>query len=143
MNGAVMGAAKRDEIFRVVVAAFGPKPDVVRLDKDRVSAPGNATFPAVPAQDRAPSCRGDGLGCSDGSCVHMVATVCHANGAHVCVNVSEVLPVALRHLDDFGTDLDGFAAPLLRRPAAALANRERDLIARAPRFPVPVEGLTA
>jgi len=65
MNGAVMSSAKRDEIFRVVVAAFGLKPDVVRLDKDRVSAPGNATFPAVPAQDCTPGCRRDDLRSAD------------------------------------------------------------------------------
>jgi len=119
MNGAVMGSAEREEIFGVVVAAFRPKPDVVRLDKDRVPAPGDATFPAVPAQDRAPGCRRDGLGCSDGSRVHAVATVCHANGAHVCVDTSEVLPVALRHLDDFGTDLDCFAANLAASPGGS------------------------
>ena len=129
MNSAVMGSAKRDEIFGVVVAAFRAKPDVVRLDKDRMPAPGDATFPAVPAQDRAPGCRRDGLGCSDGICIHVVANIAVAADAHVCVNVSDVLPVALRYLDDFGTDLDGFAAPLLRCPTAALANRERDLIA--------------
>src|SRR6187399_794520 len=116
---------------------------MVRLDKHRVPAPGNATSPAVPTKHGATSCRRDGLGCSDGICVHVVASIAVAADAHVCVNVSDVLPVALRQLDDFGTDLDGFAATLLRRPAAALANRERDLIARAPRVPVPLEGLAA
>ena len=49
--------------------------------------------------------------------------------AHVCVHVADVLPVALGHLDDFGTDFDELTATLLRCPAAALANRERDLVA--------------
>ena len=83
MNGAVMSCAKRDEIFRVVVAAFRPKPDVVRLAKDRVPAPGNATSPAVPTKHGATSCRRDGLGCSDGTCIHGDATDCGANRAQV------------------------------------------------------------
>ena len=74
--------------------------------------------------------------------IEFVAATAHAD-AHVGVNVSDVLPVALRQLDDFGTDLDGLAATLLPRPAAALANLERDLIARPPRVPIALEGLTA
>jgi len=42
--------------------------------------------------------------------------------AHVGVNVADVLPITLGHLDDFGTDFDELTATLLRRPAAALAN---------------------
>src|SRR6187399_2849878 len=106
---------------------------MVRLDKHRVPAPGNATSPAVPTKHGATSCRRDGLGCSDGLCIHVVANIAVAADAHVCVNVSDVLPVALRHLDDFWTDFDGLAATLLRRAAAALTNRERDLVARAAR----------
>ena len=49
--------------------------------------------------------------------------------AHVCVHVSNELPVALGHLDDFGTDLDELTPTLLRCPAAALANRDCDLVA--------------
>jgi len=64
-----------------------------------------------------------------------------ASNAHVCVHVPDVLSVALRHLDDFGTDLDELPASLLRGPATALANRERDLVARAPRVPIPRKGL--
>ena len=70
------------------------------------------------------------------------AATAHAD-AHVGVNVSDVLPVALRHRDDFGTDLDGLTAPLLSCAAAALTNRKGDLIARPPRVPVALEGLTA
>ncbi|HEX5098889.1 MAG TPA: hypothetical protein VFV94_05290 [Polyangiaceae bacterium] len=52
--------------------------------------------------------------------------------AHVGVHVPDVLRVALRHLDDFGTDFDGLTATLLRGPSAALANGERNLVAGAP-----------
>jgi len=54
-----------------------------------------------------------------------------------------VLRVALRHLEDFGTDVDELAAALLLSPAAALANRARDLVARAARVLRALESLTA
>ena len=60
---------------------------------------------------------------------HVYASVRVVSHAHVCADVPDVLSVALRHLDDFGTDLDELPASLLRCPATALANRERDLIA--------------
>ena len=63
--------------------------------------------------------------------------------AHVGVHAADVLRVALRHLDDFGTDFDGLAPTFLRGPAAALANGERNLIAGTPRIPRVREGLTA
>jgi len=53
-----------------------------------------------------------------------------ASSSSIVVHVSDVLTVAFGHLEDFGTDFDELAAPLLCGPAAALANRERDLVAR-------------
>jgi hypothetical protein len=57
--------------------------------------------------------------------------------------VTDVLPVALRHLHDFWPDFDELTATLLRCPAAALANGERDLVARAARILGALENLTA
>ena len=59
-----------------------------------------------------------------GACAHLFGSTC----AHVGVHVPDVLPVALRHGEDFGTDLDALTATLLFCPAAALTNRERDLV---------------
>jgi hypothetical protein len=75
--------------------------------------------------------------------VHVGTTVGVDVDVHVDVDVPDVLSIALRHLDDFGTDFDELPAPLLRGTTAALANRERDLVARAPGVPVAVEGLPA
>jgi len=63
--------------------------------------------------------------------------------AHVGVHVPNALPVALRHRDDAGSDVEGLTATLLLRSTAALANRERDLVARAARILRTLEGLTA
>jgi hypothetical protein len=245
-----------------VLAVFRPKRDVVHVRKDRVSAAGDATFPAVPAQDRAAECGRDGLRCADASRVSVAASVsvcvgvsvpvvvntranayvvinahvgvtvsanidpsahvvmntranvyvvinahvgasvsantdssvcvvknARANvhvvmnvhvgasasantdssisvvknargnvhvvmdthvGASACVrhvvfavHVPNVLPVALRHLDDFRTHVDELTSSLLLPPAAALANRERNLVARAPRVLRALESLTA
>jgi hypothetical protein len=63
--------------------------------------------------------------------------------ARVSVHVPDVLPVALGHFDGFWPDFDELTATLLRCPAAALANRERDLVARAARVLGAFEGLTA
>jgi hypothetical protein len=57
--------------------------------------------------------------------------------------VPDVLPVALSHLQDFGPDLDELTTTLLLRPAAALANREHDLVARAAGVLGTLESLTA
>jgi hypothetical protein len=111
----------------------------VRLRKDRVPTTRNATFPAVSAKDRAAHCRRDGLRRADRTRVHVGATA----GVVVGVHVPNVLSVALHHLEDFGSDLDELTATLLRSPAAALAHRESDLVARAPGFPIAVEGLPA
>jgi len=115
---------------------------VVYVRKDRVTATGDATFSTIPVKDRTTDFGGNGLGCADlrsahvgASVVAVCAQVCASADllgsicAHVGVNVADVLPVALRHLDDFGTDFDELPAALLRCPAAALANRERDLVA--------------
>jgi hypothetical protein len=72
---------------------------------------------------------------------HGCATAYVSLNAHVGIHVSDALSVALRHRDDFGTDFDGLTATLLRGAAATLADRERDLIARAPRVPVALEGM--
>ncbi len=61
MDGAMVRSAERDEIFGVVVAAFGAKPDVVRLDERGVSAAGDATLPAVSMKHGTAGCRRDGL----------------------------------------------------------------------------------
>jgi hypothetical protein len=61
----------------------------------------------------------------------------------VYVHVPDVLPVALGHLEYFGTDFDELTATLLLRPTAGLANRERDLIARAAWVLGALENLTA
>jgi hypothetical protein len=47
VDGEVMGTAKRDEILGVVVATFGPKPDVMRLRKRRVPTARDATSSAI------------------------------------------------------------------------------------------------
>jgi len=57
--------------------------------------------------------------------------------------VADVLPVALGHLDDFWTDFDELPATLLRCSAAALANRERDWVARAAWVVGTLKNLTA
>jgi hypothetical protein len=155
VDGEVMSTAKREEIFRVVVAAFRPESDVMGLRKNRVPTTGDATFAAVAAKDCTPGRRWDGLRSADWSCAHVDArefvvadtyvgtTGYFSMDAHVDVDVSDVLAVALRHLDDFRTDVDGLAATLLRCPVAALTNRERYLVARAPRIPRARECLTA
>ena len=48
----------------------------------------------------------------------MAVTDCGTGRAHVGVDVSDVLRIALRQLDDLGTDLDGLAATLLCCAAA-------------------------
>ena len=153
MDSAVVGPAEGEEIGDEVFPAFAAPLEMVRLRKDRVPATGDATFRTVSAQDRAPRCGRDGLGGAGGtraqvganvrvvSNAHVCASVRVVSNAHVCVHMPDVLSVALRHLDDFGTDLDELPASLLRGPATALANRERDLVARAPRVPIPRKGL--
>ena len=78
-------------------------------------------------------------------CAHVGASayLFGSNYAHVGANVPDVLPVALGHLDDFGADFDELTATLLRRPPAALANRERDLVAGAARVLGAPQSLTA
>jgi hypothetical protein len=49
-------------------------------------------------------------------------------------DVTDILPIARRHLDDLSRDLDGLSSTGLLSPPASLANRERDLIARAALF---------
>jgi len=57
------------------------------------------------------------------ACVHVGASICVVDYTHVCasayllgtcthvgVHVPDVLPVALRHFDDFGTDFDELTA---------------------------------
>jgi hypothetical protein len=61
----------------------------------------------------------------------------------VGVHVPDVLSVTLGHFEDFRTDFEALPATLLRCPAAALANRERDLVARTARVLGAPEGLTA
>jgi hypothetical protein len=72
--------------------------------------------------------------------------------AHVCaglsvlgakLDVADMLPIALGHFDDLGRDSHELAAPLLRAVPAALANRERYLIARASSLPRAFERLAA
>src|SRR6185295_14233032 len=48
-----------------------------------------------------------------------------------------------RHLDDFGTDVDELTATLLLCSTTALANGERDLVARSARILGALEHLTA
>jgi len=156
-----------------VRAGFVAKHDVVYLRKDRVTAPGDATFPTVPVKDRTTDSGGNGLSRADPDCAHVSASICvvvrvngvayahvcasvvvsvHVGasaylrtitGAHVGVHVADVLPIALSHLDDFGADFDELTATLLRRPPAALANRERDLVAGAARVLGAPQSLTA
>jgi hypothetical protein len=124
-----------------VFPTFAAAREVVRLRKDRVPTTRNATFPAVSAKDRAAYCRRDGLRGADRTRAHVAANVAFVVGVHVGatvgvvlnarggVDVPDVLRVALGHVEDFGSDLDELTAPLLRGPAAALANGERDLVA--------------
>jgi hypothetical protein len=72
--------------------------------------------------------------------------------AHVCaglsvldaeLDVADMLPVALGHFDDFRGDSDELAATLLHAVPAALAHRERYLIARASSVPRALEHLAA
>ena len=53
VDGAVVSSAEGHEVFEGVIAVFRAKPDVVHVLKDRVTAAGDATFPAVPAKDCA------------------------------------------------------------------------------------------
>jgi hypothetical protein len=57
--------------------------------------------------------------------------------------VADMLAVALGHFDDFGRNRDELAATLLHAVAAALAHRERDLIARASDVPRALKHLAA
>jgi hypothetical protein len=72
--------------------------------------------------------------------------------AHVCaelsvlsakLDASDMLAVALGHFDDFGADRNELAATLLHAVAAAFADRERHLIARASSVPRAFKHLTA
>ena len=70
--------------------------------------------------------------------VEVVADSFHA-GARSIRNRSDVLRVALRHLQNLRAHFDELAAPFLPALSAALANRQRHLVARAPCFSRPSE----
>jgi len=57
----------------------------------------------------------------------------------IIVHVADLLPVALGHLEDFGTDFDELAATLLLSQAAGLANRECDRDSQ--QLPMPCSNL--
>ena len=97
VGGLVMGRAHRGEAARRVVAALGPRHDVVHVDEARVRAAGDATTPAVAPQDGAADPRRDGLG---------------RPRRRVAVDAAEQLGVAGRprelggaELDDLGTNM--------------------------------------
>src|SRR6185369_11002898 len=142
VHGAVVGLAEGPEVIGVVRSAFGPRFDVVHVRIDRVPAARDAAFSAVPAEDCTADSRRDGLAGTGANRVQ-VCTGVFGVDAHVGVDMPDALPVALGHLEDFGTDLDELTAPLLPSSAAALANRQRDLVARETRVLRAPESLTA
>jgi hypothetical protein len=93
---------------------------------------------AVAAEHGAAHGGWDGLRRASASRRRPCAHVGVDNWAHVGVgrgtrvhrlDMSNVLPIAGRHFDDFRRHLEQLAATLLSPSPASLANRERDLIA--------------
>jgi len=104
MDGEVVSRAEGHEVVGVMRAAFAARFDVVRHPESRMPAPQDTTFPAVAGENPATGCRGDVLGCASESHAHVVASVFGVD-PHVGIDVPDVLTVALRHLEDLGTDL--------------------------------------
>src|SRR6187399_1009576 len=141
VDGEVVGRAEAHEVVGVIRAAFGPQHDVVRDPMDRVPAARDAASPAISGNHRATDCRRDGLAGAGQNRPRVVTGAFVVQRAHVGVDMPDVLRVALGHLENVGSDLDELTAALLLHSAAALANRESDLVARTARVPAALERL--
>ena len=132
VNSAVVGRAERDEILRRVSSAFGARVDVVDVEERPVTATGDAAPTTVSSKNDTPYGRRNVLfrasGARFGAHVGIFETrVVGASAAHG----ADALSIASRHLDDFRADFDELAATVLFPAAARLANRQRNLVARA------------
>ena len=124
-----MRGAKHDEIVLVVVAAVSAPLQVMKVHEIDVATTRNDATAVIASHDFA----------SNGGRNRLRRTPRTHVGATRRLYAANLLHIALGHLDDLGADFDELTAALLESTAAMLADRHRNLVARASFVPGPAE----
>jgi hypothetical protein len=104
--GSVVRRTQRDERIGIVVAAFGPKDEVVEIEKNGMATPWNHAAPAIAAKNAT----------SHGRWHILMSSSWEVRASGIATHVGgfwdgHVLGVALRHLDDSRVDFDVVSLP--------------------------------
>jgi hypothetical protein len=125
-----MRSTQGDELVRVVLTALGARHQMVSVDMNRAPTSRHHATPMITPQHQAADGRWDGLDGTQQSRAHV--------GGH-SVDVTDSLRIVGRHLDDLRRNVNLLAIALHASPPAALAHRQRDLVARPPFVRRPLE----
>jgi hypothetical protein len=125
MKSTMVRRAQGDEVFRIVRSAVGSRLDVVNVNEDGVTTPGNSAASAISLMNPTANRRRNRLPRSRHCATHV--------GTSVRL-VPDGLRIARRHLDDLALDGDTLSPRRHARAPTLLTDVDLQLVTRLPRI---------